>query len=168
MRRKDGVSRFLRWAKMVVKSWLAHSSLPSSMDRAKDMSEGSVSTSSAFRKPTRFGYVVKLYTCMVVKMHVFKTCKLLQQEGDTWGYEDSMPASYKILLTANGIMKASWQLLSHCQRCVRSSKCTCWVAGCWVGEAIVLCKCNCGARRCVDDTISNSWHTSMYPSGNLL
>lgn len=37
-----------------------HSSLPPSTDSAKDMSDGSVSTLSASRNPTRLGYVVRL------------------------------------------------------------------------------------------------------------
>jgi hypothetical protein len=55
MRRKDGLPRLLRCAKMVPRSWLAHSSFPASMDREKDMSLGSVSTPSSSRNPTRLG-----------------------------------------------------------------------------------------------------------------
>ena len=37
-----------------------HSSRPPSMDRENDMSDGSVSTLSSSRNPTRWGYVVRL------------------------------------------------------------------------------------------------------------
>lgn len=107
------LTRLLRCAKMVSRLWLPHSSLPSSMDSAKDMSEGSESTPRQSRKPTKLGYVVRLYTCVLARTHA---CAL---------WRPAIVAGWRLLL---GWLRQAG--VAQMQQCCGG--CVCMINGAWV------------------------------------